>query len=202
MALKNKCLWVLAGLLIFSGSSVVAQNAPADIPPADGYRQLSCEHLSTLLYSVSEYTQQGKTPEEIYALLTPPDAVMRVKLLHGNLIPAYSNTSEDMDPSMLAMGLQQYCLSRGLNQAHIRQINQICNLYVNYAPKVVSGRDEGKPYQDFVSQLTTPFADANPVTKRSETEIVQSYIYLIYSNPDKTVTQLQREVGDSCYMSE
>lgn len=202
MALKNKCLWVLAGLLIFSGSSVVAQNAPADIPPADGYRQLSCEHLSTLLYSVSEYTRQGKTPEEIYALVTPPDAVMRVKLLHGNLIPAYSNTSEDMNPSMLAMGLQQYCLSRGLNQAHIRQINQICNLYVNYAPKVVSGRDEGKPYQDFVSQLTTPFADANPVTKRSETEIVQSYIYLIYSNPDKTITQLQREVGDSCYMSE
>lgn len=200
MALKNKCLWVLVGLLIFSGSSVVAQNAPADIPPADGYRQLSCEHLSTLLYSVSEYTRQGKTPEEIYALLTPPDAVMRVKLLHGTLIPAY--VSKDAVPAAAAMGMQQYCLSRGLNHAHIRQINQMCDLYVNYAPKVVSGRDEGKPYQDFVSRLTAPFKDDDPVTMRANVEIAQSYIYLIYNNPDKTITQLQREVGDSCYMSE
>ena len=151
---------MLAGLLISSQSFVMAQNTPADIPPANEYRQLSCNQLGRLMYAVNELAWQGKTVEEIYIALTPADALISVRDWHAAMIPNYvTKQPQGVEPEFalqtLAAGVIQECSKEGVLEELTELLEGRCDQFVGWVPRVVAMREQGRSAQEFVDRLSS-----------------------------------------------
>ncbi len=174
--------------------------------PANDYRKVDCRQLAHLIGSVEQLRQKGTSLNKAYEIVTPKDASPRAQIVHMVAISGFYHAlgGRKIDQADLRQ-LESICTDTGIAQSLIISTNMVCHTLAEGTPLIRFLQNKKVPLQSTVKRTNTlvqklplPIPDNYKLLTASLPGFIEGYVSTIYSQPDKSSSQLSDEFITQC----